>query len=94
MDGPMVPAVVLVEIRRQLADLQSTISALTSQLATKDKEIERLNQLLLDEDDLAAEGFEAVFHRLVEASRREERPECGDVRRQVTDGGGQAGRPG
>jgi len=48
MDGPMVPAVVLVEIRRQLADLQSTISALTSQLATKDKEIERLNQLLLN----------------------------------------------
>jgi len=48
MNGPMVPAVVLVEIRRQLADLQSTISALTSQLATKDKEIERLNQLLLN----------------------------------------------
>ena len=48
MDEPMVPAAVLIEIRRQLADLQSTISALTAHLIKKDEEIERLKQLLLN----------------------------------------------
>lgn len=48
MDEPMVPAIVLVEIQRQLADLQSTITTLTSRLIKKDEEIERLNQLLLN----------------------------------------------
>ena len=48
MDEPMVPAVVLVEIQRQLAELQSTLSVLAARLARKDEEIERLNQLLLN----------------------------------------------
>ena len=48
MDSAMVPAIVPIEIQQQLTDLQSAITALTAQLARKDKEIELLNQLLLN----------------------------------------------
>ena len=48
MDEPMVSAVVLVEIQRRLAEMQSTLSVLTARLAKKDEEIERLKELLLN----------------------------------------------
>ena len=48
MDESMVSAVVLIEIQRQLAQMQSTLSVLTARLAKKDEEIERLKELLLN----------------------------------------------